>query len=126
MCWKTCYLIKILFVLCALASCGNHDPSKLEKAVERHMQGILYKPETFHPIRYYEPQRMEITKEDAEAAEAINPGTTPFNGWIVAVDMEAIDTNGVKGIQGAKFWLNVACDSVLYSDVALQFRKKGE
>ena len=113
-----------MLAFCALASCGGYGRSKMEKAVENHMKVVLHKPETFRATRYYEPQRLEITADDVEAIKAINPEATPFNGWQVAVDMEAVDTNGNKSTQAANFWLNVDGDSVLYSDVAGHFRKK--
>jgi hypothetical protein len=118
-------LLAILIIIVSLASCEYHYKQKAKKTIDKYMQKILYNPDSYHPIQYYAPARINITKERADIANSIEKDRNmkPFDGWVMAVTIEAITKNGVKSVQGANFYLNPSCDSIISSDVALYFRK---
>ncbi|UAY52096.1 hypothetical protein [Ferruginibacter albus] len=89
------------------------------------MQKNLAYPDSYKQKRAYPIVRMHITQKDADLANTL-PGRDEkaFDGWVMAVDIEAKNINGMKDEQAADFSLNCSCDSVVSSDVAPYFFKK--
>ncbi len=120
--WK---FTSLIIASALLVSCESYNQQSAEKAIDRFIRMKFFSPSSYHPKHYYAPQRIKISKEDANTVNSIfsDRNAKAFNGWGMAVDIEALTKNGIKREQSATFYLNLSCDSVISSDVALYFYK---
>ena len=118
-------IIGLGMALLVLSSCNQFDKSNSEIAIKKYVQRTFYQPETYNAVRYFPPREMKVSTDpkDRNNSSLSEDKNKIVDGWAIAVNISAMTRNGELNSQGASFYLNAKCDSVIFSDVAPQFLK---
>jgi hypothetical protein len=86
----------LILIPIAVISRTNFKREKAEKALSRYVHENFIYPASYKKILYYPAMRIETSEEDANAVNSIlsDRNVKAFNGWGIAVDIQALNSFG--------------------------------